>query len=150
MLPTSEGWCETRDKWKRKRIRNSLNICGATPLVSQNHVLTTLRAGSSTTLSIVPPIYIHPSRRPPPSAHRSQPEGWIDSHQTRTALCSTTYFANHLPLPCRHRRHILHHAQAPKSLPTSSADPSHSALHTHCCGITASIQSLVDLLRHIV
>ena len=32
---------------KKKRIRNSLNICGATPLVSQNHVLTTLRAGSS-------------------------------------------------------------------------------------------------------
>ena len=59
MLPTLEGChggARRETSGKEKRVRNSLNICGATLFVSQNHMLTTLRAGSSTTLSIVPPI----------------------------------------------------------------------------------------------
>ena len=39
MRHTSEGWCETRDKWKRKMYRKFVNICGATPHLSQNYVL---------------------------------------------------------------------------------------------------------------
>ena len=44
MLPTSEGChggARRETRVNKKCIRNSLNICGATPLMSQNHVLTT-------------------------------------------------------------------------------------------------------------
>ena len=38
MQYTLGRWCETRDEWKRKPYRKFVNICGATPLVSRNHV----------------------------------------------------------------------------------------------------------------
>ena len=80
MLPTLDG-CHGRARGeasgKEKRIRIShQNICGTTPFVSQNHVLTTLRAGSSQLEYCTTNLHnIHPSRCPPPSAHHPQPEG---------------------------------------------------------------------------
>ena len=45
----TEGGCGTprrddarQEQGRKKRVDGSVNICGATPLVSQNHVLTTM------------------------------------------------------------------------------------------------------------